>query len=486
MPRPPFQVVDLSFRHDEIPVLDRVSFQLEPGATGLIGRNGAGKTTLLRLLAGELLPSAGRVLRPDRVIRCAQIPRLDEDVRAFAWGWVDGAWALHARLGLDPDQIDRWDTLSPGERRRWQVGSALAARPGGLLLDEPTDHLDAATRAWLLEALRGYDGAALIAAHDRRLLDELVHTTLRVDRGAVVVTRGGATEALDRWQADRRGVVAALDAASEQVRAARGHLADARRDRAAAEATGRTSARMKSTKDSDARTMGAANLASWAEARHGRNVGIHRRAAEKAEEAHAALPRPDDLGRDILFRSAPGARTRLVGFRGDLVVGGRTLDRELELTVDRGERVRIVGPNGAGKSTLLGALLAAADLGDRVTWLPQELDDRRVAQDLALVRSSPPDERGRALQAVAALGLAPERLLATASPSPGEARKLALALGLGRGSWLLALDEPTNHLDLPAIAALERALARYDGAVVYVTHDEPFAEAVGGRILSLG
>jgi ATPase subunit of ABC transporter with duplicated ATPase domains len=79
------------------------------------------------------------------------------------------------------------------------------------------------------------------------------------------------------------------------------------------------------------------------------------------------------------------------------------------------------------------------------------------------------------LSLVAALGSDPARLLASADPSPGEARKLCLALGLGRHAWALALDEPTNHLDLPTVERLEEALAAFPGAILLVTHDPAFA-----------
>src|SRR5690606_36791624 len=108
----------------------------------------------------------------------------------------------------------------------------------------------------------------------------------------------------------------------------------------------------------------------------------------------------------------------------------------------------------------------------------QELDETARRWILDELRALPPAERGRALSLVAALGVDPGRLLASALPSPGEARKVLLASGLGRGVWLVALDEPTNHLDLPSIERLEAALGASPGALLLVTLDERFARAL--------
>src|SRR5262249_45129902 len=196
----------VSFSHrDSAPLFPAVSLRFGAGWTGVVGANGSGKTTLLRLLAGELAPDAGRVAREPRGLALELAPqRVEEssDELADLAARPDGAARrIRAELALDPSVLGRWPTLSPGERKRWQIGAALASEPGCLVLDEPTDHLDADARALLVRALRRFAGVGVLVSHDRALLDSLCAETVRVAHGGARAYRGGYSAARESWLA---------------------------------------------------------------------------------------------------------------------------------------------------------------------------------------------------------------------------------------------------------------------------------------------
>jgi ATPase subunit of ABC transporter with duplicated ATPase domains len=183
------RIVDVSFSHDgALPLFERVSLHLTPGWYGLVGENGAGKTTLLRLLTGELEPDTGSVRwqpASPRIVVCAQDVEVPpEGAVELAEGTSAESAVWRGRLGLRGGELERWETLSPGERKRWQVGAALATGPDVLLLDEPSNHLDAEAREMLCAALREFPGLGVVVSHQRELLEELTSATLRVHRGA--------------------------------------------------------------------------------------------------------------------------------------------------------------------------------------------------------------------------------------------------------------------------------------------------------------
>jgi len=463
------------------PVLSDLTLHLGPGWTGVVGANGAGKTTLLGLATGALAPSSGAVVRDPSdplCVVCAQ--RVDEptpSVLALA-GAVDGA-ALRwlDQLGLDDGQLARWPTLSPGERKRWQIGAALAADPDVLALDEPTNHVDAEARGLLIRALGRFRGVGLVVSHDRDLLGALARRTVRVARGEARLYDGGYAAARAAWEAEEDERAERWRAADQARRALERQLDRARRDEAGASHQQRAGRRMKGARDSDARSMGRTNVAEWAAAGAGRRVAAMSARVDKARDASAGLAVEKEKGRAIFVGWEPPERRRLVSLDGvPLIAGGQVLAPSVRGVVERTSRIHLAGRNGAGKSTLLAELARAAALPpERLLHLHQErtADDGRALA--AAIGRLDPATRGRLGQIAAALGLDPDAAVRSAAPSPGEARKLELALGLARRAWLLLLDEPSNHLDLPSVERLEAALAGYPGALVLVSHDHALA-----------
>ncbi|AUX27266.1 ABC transporter [Sorangium cellulosum] len=477
----------LSFSYsDASTILADVDLCLVPGWYGIVGPNGAGKTTLLRLFAGDLAPEAGSLRLDPRgaaVAVCPQaVERAGAAIHALAEAEDGAARRLRGALLLDPAELGRWDTLSPGERKRWQIGAALAGEPDVLLLDEPTNHIDADARALLVGALGRFPGIGVCVSHDRELLDALTVGTIRVDRGEARLYPGGYGAARELWEAEARGREEAHQRLRAEERQLRRRLGEERRAQAAADADRSKGKRIKGPRDHDARSMAADFRVSTAEARLSRNVGVTRRKLEKVSAEAGTFELEKAVGRSVFvgYERSP-TPWLLVLDAPEIRAGGgdgRVLLRDVRLGLGREDRVRIAGPNGGGKTTLVKALLSSARVpADKVLVVPQELGEAEEQALLATARRLRPEERGRVMSLVAALGVEPGRLLASARPSPGEARKLMIAMGLGRHVWALVLDEPTNHLDLPSIERLERALADYPGALLLVTHDQAFGRS---------
>ena len=466
--------------HDAFPLLDSTSAVFPDGWTGLVGENGAGKSTLLRLVAGELAPQQGRIrVEPDEaiVVLCHQdVEAPGDDVRSLAMREDGLAWRLRGELELDGNDLERWSTLSPGERRRWQIGAALAREPRVLLLDEPTNHLDADGRALVVAALQRFRGAGILVSHDRALLETLTARTARLHRAKLTLTDGDYGEAREIWAAADARARDVREQAKAEVSRARRALVQARSARAAAERS--QSGRTLDRKDHDARSMGARNRRASAEARLGADV---RRSRTLVERASAALPHAQvevELGRSVFLGYTPAPRPVVLALDAPEIRAGSTvLAVNVHAVLRREDRVRLAGPNGAGKSTLLSRLLEAnPGRAEQVFFLGQEVGSEDARSILDRVRLLPPEVRGRTLSLVAALGTDPDRVLASETPSAGEVRKLLLAEGLARRPWAVVLDEPTNNLDLPTVERLTAALRAYPGALLLVTHDDALAD----------
>ena len=263
---PSVHLESVSFSHgNSVPILEQVSAVFPATWTGVVGPNGGGKSTLLHLIESSLEPDAGCVRWEPRgatVVLCRQTAEsLSASIREFADAPDGMAHRLRGRLRLEPVELERWPSLSPGERRRWQIGAALAAEPQVLLLDEPTDHLDGDARELLVAALRRFEGVGVVVSHDRSLLDELTERTLKVEDSRIETFSGAYSAARARWDARNESLRSARESARRQEKKIRARLQAKREQLSRAESAVSTRRRAKGRKDRDARTMDAKNQA---------------------------------------------------------------------------------------------------------------------------------------------------------------------------------------------------------------------------------
>ncbi len=467
------------------------SFTLAPGFYGLVGPNGAGKSTLLRLLAKSLAPTTGSVAHAPKdmsvVLACQEATTRDEGMRSLADDGSRLAIRTRAAFSLDRDDLERFSSLSPGEKKRWQLAVALASPADLLLLDEPTNHLDVEGRRQLVSALKRSRSIVVIVSHDRALLDELTTHTLRIHRETVTLAPMPYTRAKAEWDQALAASIEARLVERARIERSKAALDRVRREHEAACVQTSRRARAKDKNDSDARGVMAQMRADNAVGSLGRRAAQLRGALAEKVTRLDTIEVDTPLGRSLFIGHTEPSRPRHLARDAGAVF---VFDRRVEtpaLVLDRGDKVWLTGKNGAGKTTLLRALFgdpvssAKAETTERVLAVPQDLNADDGARALASIKRLPPDERGRVLSLLAALGVEPSVVLARSTGetlSHGEIRKTWLALALAQATGLVVLDEPTNHLDLPSIERLEGALAAFPGTLVLVTHDERLAERV--------
>ena len=492
-------------------VIRDLSFVVSDGErVGLVGPNGAGKSTVLKLLAGELEPDAGDAgRRGGRVGYLRQETGLDsrETLVAEMWGAFPDALAIEleleevahsieqasdgaldslierqARLFDDFEAVDGYriearigrvldglgfstedrarpcGDFSGGWQMRVALAQALVRRPENLLLDEPTNHLDSNSRDWLAGELSEYSGALLIVTHDGDFLDRVVGRVLDLRDGAVQSYTGNYSD----YQRQK----------AEQLKA---------QDRAA----GRQERELARQQRFIERFRAKATKATAVQSRERQIAKIERVSRTRKEAAVSfELEATGRTERDVLVCSGVSH-----------AYGDNLVLLDVDLHVERSQRVVLVGPNGSGKSTLL--KIASGDLPPSegaVEWagraVPAYYDqhqdealnpDRTVLEEVAVAAPAAPEVRLRStLGQFLFRGDAVFKRVAVLSG--GERSRVALAKLLLQPSNVLLLDEPTNHLDRTTRRKLIEALERYDGTLLCASHDPALVERVATRV----
>ncbi len=507
--------ISISFSSQEI--FRNVSAIINPrDRIGLVGRNGAGKTTLLRIIVGIQEPSEGQVVKPDGV-EVGYLPQqMEYTDKQILWDEVLGAFSeiiamekeideLQSQIEdpdiseSQPELFDRYSELlhryqlmggnsyeagieqtllglgfsrsdfirktaefSGGWRMRIELARILLSKPQVLLLDEPTNHLDIESIEWLEKYLSEYDGAVVLISHDRKFLDTVTNRTIEISLGKLYDYKVSYSS-FRTIRAERR----------EQ------QLATYRNQQKKIEDTERFIERFRYKNTKAVQVQSRIKM------------------LEKMDMVEIELE--DFRTFNIKFPPAPRSGTLVVETRRmtkhyeDLCVL-----KNIDLAIERGEKVAFVGKNGEGKTTfskiMVGELAYEGDvkIGHNVNigYFAQNQDE--IMDENKTVFSTIDDVavgdiRTQTRNILGAFLFHGEDIDKKVKVlSGGERSRLALAQLLLKPYNLLILDEPTNHLDMRSKDILKHALLRYDGTLIVVSHDREFLDGLVDKVYEFG
>jgi ATP-binding cassette subfamily F protein 3 len=487
-------------------LFENASFQVNAGdRVALVGPNGAGKTTLFSLILRQREPDAGVVER-DEWTMVGYLPQEgeaqgDETVLDVATGRVDELPQLEKRLhelekagevsspeyleahakhdalndaqvetkarkmlrGLgyrDADFERKAKEMSGGWIMRARLARLLVMEPDLLLLDEPTNHLDLLALLWLQNYLKNYSGAVLLISHDRQFMDEVVEQVHEIYERKLIPYTGNYTDYLRQREERYEQQLSAYNNQQKEISALQ-QFAD--RFRSVASKASQAMSKLKQIE----------------------RMELIEKPIPPRKPFRFQIPQP------------PRGGQRAASLKGiHMAYGATQVYRGLDLTIERGERTVLVGPNGAGKSTLLKILAGVVefqkgerDLGHnaKIGYFSQHrsatLDPERTVLDEVLA-SAPLMPENEARGVLGSFMFRKDDIFKkTAVLSGGEKSRLNLIKFLVDPPNLLLMDEPTTHLDIHTVESLMLALERYEGTLVFISHDVHFIRKLATKVL---
>jgi ATPase subunit of ABC transporter with duplicated ATPase domains len=492
-------------------LFEEVNLQLNPGnCYGIVGANGSGKSTLLRILNDVESPSGGTISRQKSarlgvleqnhfayehisiievvmqgnkllwdamVEKDALLERAHEhfdearyvqleDIVACFDGYQHEAKAASILEGLNiPTEKHRQplSTLSGGYKLRVLLGKALASDPDILFLDEPNNHLDILSIAWLEDFLRKFKGLSVVVSHDHRFLDGCCSHIVDVDYQRATLFPGNYTKFTELKTEDRARKEADIKKRKKEIAELDAFV---------------TRFKAKATKARQANS---------------RVKRMEKMVIEPLPSSSRCFPN------FVFNQRRSSGREVLTVKEVSKTYGDDVVLFDVGFKVERGDRLAIIGPNGIGKSTLLKIIMERvdADMGE-AEWgyeatpgyFPQDhhevLNDPKADVTSFLWDALPGEGVGGIYGRLAGVLFDKDDMSKKLDVlSGGEAARLLLARLGAEEPTVLVLDEPTNHLDLEGIQALADGLAAYEGTILFVSHDRWFVERVATRILEI-
>ncbi len=459
----PIQFQNVSLAFPQKVCFEGFSAQVACGSRiAIIGRNGAGKSMLLKLLLGVSEASQGGIRVPEDVI-----------------------------IGYVPQVVEEFVSLSGGQRFNKALTDALALSPNVLLLDEPTNHLDLGNRKSLMRMLRSYSGTLIIVSHDLELLNNAIDTLWHIDNERIHVFSGNYEDYMREIGIKRTSIEQELSRLSRQKKETHEALMKEQERSAKSKERGE-----KKRAQGHWSKIVAGSKERQAEVAAGRNKSQIQTKKQELAEKLSELRLPEVIKPKFSLSAADiGQRTLVSVSEGTIGYEDKTerpILMSIEFSLDSHERIAIAGDNGSGKSTFIKAILSDPSVTKSGSWRVPKTEDigyldqhygtlasdktvLEVIHDLvpswthADVRKHLNDFLFRKNEEVNE---------PVSKLSGGEKARLSLAQIAAKTPKLILLDEITNNIDLETRNHVVQILQEYPGAMIVVSHDENFLQAI--------
>ena len=443
---------------------------------GIVGRNGEGKSTLLKLISGEIKPDIGEINTKIDFQYYRQIePEIQPDFTK-----IDAEYL--SRLNVPAHNVQQF---SGGEQTRMRLAEYFSTYHFGLMMDEPTTHLDREGIQFLVDQLKYYYGTLIVVSHDRYFLDEVVDIIWEIHEGKITVYNGNYSD----YQVQKEQERIEQENAYENFLKEKNRLEKAAKvKQAQADKLNQVSTKQKNKAVNPGRLGSSKQKDTVQKAAH--------KAAKAIEKRVEQLDEVDQLQTDKIIQFPT---PKLLEIHNDFPIMGqdvtikksdKVLFHEMNFQFPLGKRIGIVGPNGSGKSTLLQHILeegSGITLSKKVVFstykqMAYQLSGEKSMVDYLMEDTEFTEPIVRSVLNNLGFNQGEVSTKAISDLSGGEATRLVIAKLFTDPSNVMILDEPTNFIDVQTIEALENLMKSYNGTILFTSHDQYFTKNIAEQI----
>ena len=492
------KLINVSVSYNTKNILEKINLDIQNGEKiGVVGANGSGKSTLIKTIIGEIKPNSGKVELDNSTsigyLKQATEYNMEDFINtSMEKHEISQFLKLNSELNIDKDvkfSKNRIENFSGGEKTKIVLSSILATNPAILLLDEPTNHVDMESTEWLINRIKNYHGTIIIVSHDRYFLNQTVNKIIEVENGKIKEYYGNYD---DYQKAKEKELESLWDLYELQQKTERKIESEIKQLKNWSEKGEREAGRQGGMR-SDSKVKGVKTNAQRKASKLSKSAENKKTRLEQIKKENIDKPFKEK-GIKFDFKGHINGASCLIRINQlSKKFDDKIVFNNVNLFVNRTEKIGLIGPNGSGKSTLIKIIMdiISPDKGDiwktpsiKIAYMSQDVFDLNEEKTIfEMANKLDSESKQYFFSNLANIRLNREMFNHKIKTlSLGERMRLKLVQIIMGDYNLLILDEPTNHLDLPNKIQMEKALINFPGAILIASHDKVLLSKVTNKL----